>query len=109
MRSMFFDGAGNGLGECGSRRDLCRSGSDRLRGGNLLKPYLRNPGGAGRPGDISQARPGDLIFYASGGRIDHAAIYMDNGQIIHASTEKAGIKISRWDHRKPVKAVDVIN
>jgi len=58
---------------------------------------------------VSEPKPGDLIFYGSGGGINHVAIYIGNGQIVHASTEKTGIKVSAWDHRPPVKYVDVLS
>lgn len=38
-------------------------------------------------------RPGDLIFYASGGVVYHVAIYIGNGQIIHAANEVLGVCI----------------
>lgn len=41
-----------------------------------------------------QARAGDLICYAG-----HVAIYIGNGQIVHASTERTGIKISNATYR----------
>lgn len=41
-----------------------------------------------------EARPGDLICYAG-----HVAIYIGNGQIVHASTERTGIKISNATYR----------
>ena len=54
-------------------------------------------------------RPGDLIFYAnSGGTINHVAMYIGNGQIIHAASRKSGIKLSTWNYRSPVRIVDVI-
>ena len=47
-------------------------------------------------------RPGDLIFYAnSSGTINHVAIYIGNGQIVHAASRKSGIKISSWNYRTP--------
>ncbi len=64
---------------------------------------------AGEGRKVSEPRPGDLIFYAGGGRINHVAIYIGGGQIVHASTEKTGIKVSRWDHRTPVKIVSVLD
>ena len=42
----------------------------------------------------SDAKPGDLFFYASGSRIDHVAIYIGNGQIVHASDYSTGTIIS---------------
>ena len=47
--------------------------------------------------------PGDLVFYGSNGRtIDHVAIYAGNGQIIHASDAKSGIKMSALRYGKPL-------
>ena len=44
---------------------------------------------------IDQVQPGDLLFYTNGNtRIEHVAMYIGNGQIIHASTPQTGIKIS---------------
>ena len=39
-------------------------------------------------------------FYGSG--ISHVALYIGNGQIIHASTSASGIKISNYDYEAPV-------
>lgn len=51
--------------------------------------------------EYSSAQPGDLVFYAKNGRINHVAIYIGNGQVIHASSPKTGIKISSWNYRTP--------
>lgn len=51
--------------------------------------------------DYNSAQPGDLVFYAKNGRINHVAIYIGNGQVIHASSPKTGIKISSWNYRTP--------
>ena len=64
---------------------------------------------AGEGRAVSEPKPGDLVFYSSGGRINHVAIYLGNGQIVHASTEKTGIKISNWTYRTPAKIVDVLS
>lgn len=50
----------------------------------------------------SQAQPGDLFFYGSGKRISHVAIYIGNGQIVHASNKRDGIKISSAYYRTPI-------
>jgi uncharacterized protein YgiM (DUF1202 family) len=51
--------------------------------------------------DISQLQPGDLVFYAKNGSINHVAIYIGNGQVVHASNPKTGIKISSLNYRTP--------
>ena len=59
---------------------------------------------------ISELKPGDLVFYNnSSGTINHVAIYIGGGQVIHASSPKTGIKISKYNYRTPAKAVRVIN
>ncbi len=57
---------------------------------------------------VSEAKPGDLIFYAKGKTINHVAIYIGNGQVVHASSPKTGIKISNVTYRSPFKAVRVL-
>lgn len=49
----------------------------------------------------SSVKEGDLVFYLSGKKVGHVAIYIGNGQVIHASNEKDGIKISQMNYRKP--------
>lgn len=44
---------------------------------------------------LENAKPGDLICYSG-----HVALYIGDGQIVHASNEKTGIKISNADYRK---------
>lgn len=56
----------------------------------------------------SQMQPGDLLFYASGSRINHVAMYIGNGKVVHASTPSTGIKISSWNYRTPVKITNVL-
>lgn len=50
--------------------------------------------GAGRSVSYSEAQPGDIIYYGG-----HVGIYIGNGQIVHASTERSGIKISPATYR----------
>ncbi|MDO4939537.1 MAG: SH3 domain-containing protein [Lachnospiraceae bacterium] len=64
---------------------------------------------SGKKVDSGSIRPGDLVFYANkSGTINHVAIYIGNGQIVHAANKKSGIKISSWRYRSPVKIVNVI-
>ena len=54
-------------------------------------------------------QPGDLVFYGnSRGTINHVAIYIGGGQVIHASSVKTGIKISNYKYRTPVKYVRIL-
>ena len=62
----------------------------------------------GRQVSSSEMRLGDIICYGSGKRINHVALYIGNGQIVHASTERTGIKVSRWNYRTPVRIVNVL-
>lgn len=50
----------------------------------------------------SDVRVGDLFFYGSGS-VSHVALYIGNGQIIHASNARDGIKISSAYYRRPLK------
>ena len=61
----------------------------------------------GRAISSSQMQPGDLIFYGNGSGINHVAMYIGDGQIVHASTYKTGIKISNWNYRSPVMIVSM--
>lgn len=53
-------------------------------------------------------KAGDLVFYASDGRVDHVAMYIGNGQVVHASSYKTGVIISKYDYRTPHSAKRVI-
>ena len=44
---------------------------------------------------LANAQPGDLICYSG-----HVALYIGNGQIVHASNKKTGIIVSNADYRK---------
>ncbi len=57
----------------------------------------------------SELRAGDLIFYGNGSTISHVAMYIGDGLVIHASTEKTGIKISNAFYRTPMKIGRVIS
>ncbi|MDD6328793.1 MAG: SH3 domain-containing C40 family peptidase [Lachnospiraceae bacterium] len=64
---------------------------------------------AGTEVSLSDVYPGDLIFYAgSSGSINHVALYIGGGQVIHASTPSTGIIIANMYYRTPCKAVRVV-
>lgn len=56
----------------------------------------------GKAISAKEMQPGDLIFYGDAGRVSHVAIYIGNGQIVHASNSKDGIKISNYNYRAPI-------
>lgn len=64
--------------------------------------------GYGTRVDTSSLEPGDIVFYGYGGSIEHCAIYIGNGMIVHASTEETGIKISSAYYSDPICAVRLI-
>ena len=70
----------------------------------------RDQANAGRAVKSSEMRPGDLIFYTnSRGTVNHVAMYIGNGQVVHAASKKSGIKISSWNYRSPAKIRNVID
>ncbi len=83
------------------------SGFTRYILGNKAGVWLNRTAAAqsqqGRRVSIDEAMPGDLIFYAgSGGGINHVAMYIGNGKVIHSSNERNGVMISVWNYRTPV-------
>ena len=57
----------------------------------------------------SDLQPGDLVFYAdSSGSINHVAMYIGGGQVIHASSPTTGIRINKINYRTPVKYVRIL-
>ena len=57
----------------------------------------------------SQLKKGDLIFYAKNGSINHVAIYIGDGQVVHARSTRRGICITDMDYRTPVRYVTFID
>ncbi|MBQ0028217.1 MAG: C40 family peptidase [Lachnospiraceae bacterium] len=63
----------------------------------------------GKQVSLGEARPGDLVFYSSGGRINHVAIYIGGGQVVHASNPRTGIRISGATYRTVSTVRRIIN
>ena len=57
---------------------------------------------------LNQIKPGDILIYKYGSRIGHVAIYIGNGQIIHAANDKQGVCIGNAYFIQPYMAVRVI-
>ena len=57
----------------------------------------------------SNLLPGDLVFYGSSGYASHVALYIGDGQVVHASNSapypQGGIKISNYDYNTPIAFV----
>ena len=71
--------------------------------GVSLPHYSGSQAKMGKKVTSGNMKPGDLIFYAgSNGRINHVALYIGNGQVVHAASRRSGIKISTWNYRSPV-------
>lgn len=74
-----------------------------------LPHYSGAQAGRGKRISSSSAKPGDLFFYGKGGKINHVAIYIGNGQIVHASSPTTGIKVSGAFYRTPICVIRLIN
>ncbi len=77
--------------------------------GVTLNRVSRDQARQGKRIQSSQMRPGDLIFYTnSKGVVNHVAMYIGNGEIVHAASRKSGIKISSWNYRNPYRIVNML-
>lgn len=78
------------------------------RYGVSLPHHAASQPGYGRRISASKAKPGDLFFYGNGSSIGHVGIYIGNGQIVHASNPRTGIKISSAFYRTPICVVSYL-
>lgn len=69
----------------------------------------RDQAAKGREISQSAMQPGDLLFYASGDYINHVAMYIGGGQVIHSSTPATGITLSPANYRTPCKVVTFLD
>ena len=79
--------------------DINRVASDQYRNGVRISE--------------NELLPGDLVFYGKNGSISHVAMYIGNGEIIHASNSNpyplGGIKISAYNYQTPIGYVRIVN
>lgn len=64
--------------------------------------------GVGKKISVSSARAGDLIFYAKNGHVNHVAICIGGGRVVHASNPSTGITTSNINYRTPYCARRII-
>lgn len=57
--------------------------------------------------DVSEVQPGDLVFYG-GKSIHHVAMYIGNGQVVHAQSSDTGIVVSSMYYNTPTRAVRIL-
>ena len=60
---------------------------------------------------LTELSAGDIIIYSGTGledKLSHAAIYDGNGQVIHASNMREGIKISDLNYREIYMAIKIL-
>lgn len=86
---------------------LLRVANDQMHGPSSY--YISLGYKAATTVSISEMKPGDLVFYGSGNYASHVAIYIGNGQIVHASNSrpypKGGIKVSQYNYQTPLRIV----
>jgi cell wall-associated NlpC family hydrolase len=79
-------------------------------GYSLPRTSREQAASAGTKISESEMQPGDLVFYAnSSGRVNHVAIYIGNGMIVHAANSRQGIIRSNVRYRNIYRVRRVIN
>jgi murein DD-endopeptidase len=81
--------------------------------GLSLPRSSREQHAAGEVIELDDAEPGDLLFYSfAGGGIDHVAVYLGDGQAVHAPSSGKQVIVApianRWWAQRFVDAVRVI-
>ena len=76
--------------------------------GITLPRVSRQQAGAGVAVSLENLQPGDLVFYGTGGVVNHVAMYIGNEQIVHAISESRGIDITSMWRSTPMGYRNVI-
>lgn len=77
--------------------------------GVKLPHYSGAQANSGTKISASELQPGDLVFYAnSSGTINHVALYIGGGRVVHASSPTQGIRIDKYNYRTPCKYVKIL-
>lgn len=76
--------------------DIPRTSSEQSLGGRKVN-------------SLSEAKPGDLLFYAEDGTVHHVALYLGNNTVVHASNSQpypaGGIKTTNPANYRPIVAI----
>ena len=81
----------------------------RNAGGVSISRSSAEQAGEGRTVSAENMQPGDLLFYSKGGGVNHVAMYIGNGQVVHASSSKTGIIVSAGNYRTPVRIASFLD
>lgn len=65
--------------------------------------------GYGRKVSLSEAQPGDLVFYARGGSVNHVGIYIGGGRIVNAACKREGICTKSVSYRSVYCVKRILN
>lgn len=67
--------------------------------------------GAGKAIDYSQIQPGDIVCYSSNGgkSCTHVAMYIGDGQVVHAANRRKGVITSKVDYEPIIGVRNVID
>lgn len=77
--------------------------------GISLPHFAASQYGCGTPVSLSELAPGDLVFYnGSSGSIEHVAIYIGGGSIVHARGTGYGVCYSSLNYDTPDAACRVV-
>ncbi len=76
--------------------------------GVKLPHFAASQANYGRKVSLDALEPGDLVFYWHGNMIGHVAMYIGNGNIVHAKSTKDGIVTNSVYYSTPYSAVRLV-